>query len=352
MRIDPSQAEALENARAERAGKRAKTSAAEVPQVTTENWATICAPDSSLLCAIAMLDPSAATFDADLKLAHAVAAGATAEPFSFMWADGTCELAFADAFDVQPPKLPTIVALSPKKRRFAGFVGGFEEAPVRQFLTGILTGRRKTSPISDIPLPEHTAEKCAELAAENAAAASADAEAGDDGELDDLMAEIRAEEEAAKKAQEVSSRPRPPLRRPRRTPRPRKRAKRARRRRRRACPTSRVGRVRGAAVSDPRRAVVGALSEQGAPAACAAASLLPARVPGVFGRASAQAGASGPLAREHAAVLPKDSRVECRCRPAARACCSFLGCRQLRARSKRFSHPCPVCAARFWGCAM
>ena len=76
MRIDPSQAEALENARAERAGKRAKTSAAEVPQVTSENWATICAADSSLLCAIAMLDPSAATFDADLKLAHAVAGGA------------------------------------------------------------------------------------------------------------------------------------------------------------------------------------------------------------------------------------------------------------------------------------
>ena len=203
MRIDPSQAEALENARAERAGKRAKTSAAEVPQVTSENWATICAADSSLLCAIAMLDPSAATFDADLKLAHAVAGGAAAEPFAFMWADGTCELAFADAFDVQPPKLPTIVAFSPKKRRFAGFVGGFEEAPVRQFLTGILTGRRKTAPISDVPLPEHTAEKCAELAAEAAASASEAAEAGDDGELDDLMAEIRAEEEAAKKAQEA-----------------------------------------------------------------------------------------------------------------------------------------------------
>ena len=84
-----------------------------------------------------------------------------------------------------------------------GFVGGFEEAPVRQFLTGILTGRRKTAPISDVPLPEHTAEKCAELAAEAAASASEAAEAGDDGELDDLMAEIRAEEEAAKKAQEA-----------------------------------------------------------------------------------------------------------------------------------------------------
>ena len=315
--------------------------------MTTENWATICAPDSSLLCAIAMLDPSAATFDADLKLAHAVAAGATAEPFSFMWADGTCELAFADAFDVQPPKLPTVVALSPKKRRFAGFVGGFEEAPVRQFLTGILTGRRKTSPISDIPLPEHTAEKCAELAAENAAAASADAEAGDDGELDDLMAEIRAEEEAAKKAQEAElAAERRCCERPRRTPRPRRKAKRARRRRKEAA-VVRPPRVEPAwpdletpqthtrpTPCERARAALGSVPRRQPPPPrlhMGDQLLLPARrssspacfAPGRAGR-FAQAGrrlrarnANAPQRRmgrwRHWAKIP---RVSCRCRPA------------------------------------
>jgi hypothetical protein len=38
-------------------------------------------------------------------------------PLAFSAVDGSCLLQFSDAFDVQPPKLPTVAVYSPKKKR-------------------------------------------------------------------------------------------------------------------------------------------------------------------------------------------------------------------------------------------
>jgi hypothetical protein len=45
------------------------------------------------------------------------------DPYTFVWVDGNCYTDFADEFNVQPSKLPTLVAYSPKKNRYAGFIG-------------------------------------------------------------------------------------------------------------------------------------------------------------------------------------------------------------------------------------
>ena len=208
-RFDPKAAEAAFD-RAKTSREASASPAEAVPRVTNANWGAgkgnVCDPDSSMLCAIAVLDPTAGSFENDLALVRTVAASAAAskDPYVFGWVDGTCELEWADAFDVQPPKLPTIVALSPKKRRFAGFVGGFMEADVRHFLAGILSGKRKTAPLSDVPLPTFSQAECDARSAEKAVGAAdgagGDAPAEEMEGADDLMAEILAEEAAAKEA--------------------------------------------------------------------------------------------------------------------------------------------------------
>ena len=212
----------------------------ELQEVTAANWETLCPPSASTLCAIAFLTggPNASdTFDAELAAATDAAMAHARDPYNFMWADGNCLLNFADAFDVQPSKLPTVVAFSPKKQRYAGFVGVYGEESIRDLLGGVLSGRVKTKPMSPT-VPEDA--DCA--AAHEGEVAMGGAGGGDDGslredeeDLGDMMAEILAEE-ARQKARRKRSKPRLRQPKPKRsccrgrgTPPPRRRGRRTRR---------------------------------------------------------------------------------------------------------------------------
>jgi hypothetical protein len=46
---------------------------------------------------------------------------------NFLLVDGRCYQSFGSQFDVQPPKLPTVVAYAPSKQRFALFKGSYSE---------------------------------------------------------------------------------------------------------------------------------------------------------------------------------------------------------------------------------
>ena len=230
--------------------------------MTAENWSEVCKPASANLCAIAFLSGGrhSPTFEAELAVAKAAAVARRDDPcvlsspparlfvacyglcafalgptpprsrpekrishptalssapfvlpfalplpppglrYVFMWADGGCLTDFADAFDVQPSKLPTAVAYAPKKARYASFVGVFGEESVADLLTGVLSGRVKTQSLFQaVPAPD-AGKDCAALAA----AAAAGGSMGDgeplveDEDMGDMMAEILAEEARAK----------------------------------------------------------------------------------------------------------------------------------------------------------
>ena len=81
-------------------------------------------------------------------------------PWAFAWADGTCLTDFADAFDVQEPKLPTVVVYSPRKQRFANFKGTLSAPAVSEFLRGILSGSIPVAPVLGEPRVDADTSRC------------------------------------------------------------------------------------------------------------------------------------------------------------------------------------------------
>lgn len=160
-------------------------------QVTLENWDTLCPDGSSAVCAIAMVNG-----EEDTEAQAAVLANVMQQlgpvirtTFKFMWTDAACLQNFADGFDVQPHKLPTVVAFSPVRLRAAQLIGAYDERNVKQFLEGVLHGSIATAPLSERPVPD--AECAVQVAEEDGSEELED--------VDDLLEEIRREEEAEKR---------------------------------------------------------------------------------------------------------------------------------------------------------
>lgn len=146
------------------------------------------------LCALFLLDqygrPDA--FQAELDVAREVAKQESSAPYSFAWFDGACHLDLALAFDVDPLKLPTLVAYAPKKGRFAPYVGSFAPKDLRAFLRSVVSGRTTTGPLRSKIVKPDPGLDCAALAN------PAQVDAIDQDDVDDFMAEILAEEKAEK----------------------------------------------------------------------------------------------------------------------------------------------------------
>lgn len=87
-------------------------SARPLQPITKDTWQDICSSSSSRLCAIGFL-----VGDDKLDIIRQVAAAELSSPLNFMYIDGSCYVDFANAFDLQLPKLPTMVVYSPKKQR-------------------------------------------------------------------------------------------------------------------------------------------------------------------------------------------------------------------------------------------
>jgi len=161
-------------------------------------WALACGPEAGTsLCAVALLDEhGSSSFKADVATAEAVAKGEQPSPFAFGWVDGACRPDLAAAFDVYGSALPTIVALAPKKNRYAALVGKYAEKDIKSFLRGVLSGRVATTDLR-APLDAPVAADCAAVHAANVAPV-----AEEDDLEDDFLAELLAEEAAARKALE------------------------------------------------------------------------------------------------------------------------------------------------------
>merc|ERR1712196_78616 len=70
----------------------------------------------------------------------------------FITVNAICQSSFADQFDIQDGKLPTVTAFSPSKQRYANVKTPLvDTVVVKDFLISIATGKLATQPISDRP---------------------------------------------------------------------------------------------------------------------------------------------------------------------------------------------------------
>lgn len=179
LRVDPQRAQAMaQHITNEIQGKKPEAAAgggaggggargeATVAAVTdAAAWDKACPKDGALLCVVGLFrgGERAAGVAEQVEMLNEVAAreGTGAErPWAFAWADGTCLVEFADAFDVQEPKLPTVVVYSPRKQRFANFKGTLSAGAVSEFLRGILSGSIPVAPVLREPRVDADTGRC------------------------------------------------------------------------------------------------------------------------------------------------------------------------------------------------
>ncbi|EGD72794.1 hypothetical protein PTSG_12188 [Salpingoeca rosetta] len=165
----------------------------DVFEVTAET-PDFCSENQLGLCIIAFLDGSPANQDKDTQID--VLKQVQSDPANkgrilrFMWVDQVCRPDLGQAFGVDIDKVPTVIAVSPKRQKFALQLGAFSPKSISEFITGVLTGRVSIQPFSQMP-SVGADDDC--TAAHAAFALPVEEE--DDIDLDDIMAEILEEEE-------------------------------------------------------------------------------------------------------------------------------------------------------------
>merc|ERR1719502_1402990 len=127
-----------------------------VEEVTSEDeWSEHCSTQFRGICAIAFLngnetDTAEELTDRFEKMARGI--GKNAAAFKFLTVNAICQSSFADQFDVQDGKLPTVTAYSPSKQRYANVKAPLVDTNVvKDFLISVATGKIATQPISDRP---------------------------------------------------------------------------------------------------------------------------------------------------------------------------------------------------------
>ena len=121
---------------------------------TEVSWKEFCGGDFRGLCAILFVNGKDSTSEATSSKFTDIAGalGANAAAFRFMVIDAACQPSFADVFDVQDGKLPTVVAYSPSKDRYALLRSAFaDHTTVKDFLIAVASGKTSTQPISMRP---------------------------------------------------------------------------------------------------------------------------------------------------------------------------------------------------------
>ncbi|KAG7379438.1 hypothetical protein PHYPSEUDO_008582 [Phytophthora pseudosyringae] len=168
-----------------------------VPYLTKKNMDDLCGGNK--ICAIGFFEDHLDTLkDPESRLAkwwttfaHVVAQSKQSrEPFHFMWVNGKCQKAFAEAFGVGLFQMPTLAVYSPSKKRYATNVGIFDEENAAAFLKSVLSGSIGTAPIGDVP---GLGEECSFDDIQEVAV-GADGVAEDDEDLDDMLSEILSDE--------------------------------------------------------------------------------------------------------------------------------------------------------------
>eukprot|EP00941_MAST-03F_sp_MAST-3F-sp1_P003918 g3918.t1 len=180
----------------------------EFVEVNFSNFEDVC----TRLCVIGLLNGRSSETEKNkeaYEMLKEMSGKDSFSPFQFMWVDTRCHQKFAEAMYIDSSSLPTVAVISPKKKRYASFVGSFDTKSVAGFIQGVLSGGRGTSTFRGKEMPTFTenvgAAECDVIAEEEAKAMAetlkqnADVEEEDD-EMAEMMAEILAEEKAKEEA--------------------------------------------------------------------------------------------------------------------------------------------------------
>ena len=103
------------------------------------------------ICVIAALDPADPKHADHLEALQAVAALRDGQPLAFSWVSAKAHAAFVRGLGATPANTPAVIALSPKKLRYAVMTSALSKASVGEFLDGVLTGKVSTSPMAAMP---------------------------------------------------------------------------------------------------------------------------------------------------------------------------------------------------------
>lgn len=149
-----------------------------------------CAASKLGLCIVAFLDgePSnAAARESQLEMLKKVQhlPSNRGRALHFMWVDARCHPGLAAAFDVLLENTPVVVAVSPKKTRFAQMIGVYDVDRISSFIAGVLSGKNAIAPYKDFPVAA-ASEDCKALYASAPAEPAAPA---DEFDLSDVLGE-------------------------------------------------------------------------------------------------------------------------------------------------------------------
>ncbi|CEP02695.1 unnamed protein product (mitochondrion) [Plasmodiophora brassicae] len=129
----------------------ADPSLSNVPHLSDESCMQAKCVESGALCVL-LLTPDGTPSASQLDIMDEVAEKADSKLFRFGWIDGSAQSAFVnDAFGIGSLDYARVVVVSPRKLRFANFVGSFSSEGISDFLLGIVSGRIKTQPMSTFP---------------------------------------------------------------------------------------------------------------------------------------------------------------------------------------------------------
>ena len=136
---------------------------------------------------------------------------------NFQWLELPCQSAFTDAFGgIDADKVPTMILLNPKRRRYTIFTGVYNVGPLMEWISGVIYGKIRTSELKgDVPVlgdldceAENRAAEAAKAKSQGGGGGDDDGDGdgnsteNDDADSDGMMAEIRKEEEEGKKQRE------------------------------------------------------------------------------------------------------------------------------------------------------
>ena len=118
------------------------------------DWSKHCSEQFKGICALAFTSHPAE--DNELTAFQAITSQLSTKnaAFRFLRIEAPCQPTFSAAFDViSSTILPSLVAYSPSKKRFATYRGPYKAEDIKSFYESVLAGSIATTPISDGGLP-------------------------------------------------------------------------------------------------------------------------------------------------------------------------------------------------------
>lgn len=163
--------------------------AGPLPEVRDSDTLQRLCVDKGGICLLGMLDARSPGLQDDLALLELVRGTRRDQPIQFMWVDVATQPTFAAAFGVASGTAPAVVALSPRKLRYAALHGAVNQDTIKRFIDRLLAAQLGTTVLQEVPRlvegGEAGAQDADELEAEE-----------DEFDLSDIMAEdVGAEED-------------------------------------------------------------------------------------------------------------------------------------------------------------